>query len=99
MKYTLRPLSEANWTLVKSKIEGDGQSPVVESEEASIQDVTHPANHGGGVVVNANREVRVKLYIGQVSAISYGILSAGLTDFPHTTRSLWGGSGSSRRSI
>lgn len=69
MKYELRPLSDANWTLVKSKIEGDGQSPVVESEEASIQDIARTVNNGDGIVLDANREVRVKLYIGQVSVI------------------------------
>jgi hypothetical protein len=62
-------LTGDNWTLVKSKIEGDGQSPIIESEESSIQDVTRTTSYGNGVMLNANREVRVKLYVGQVSRV------------------------------
>lgn len=53
--------------MVKSEIAGDGESPVVESEEASIHDSTHSLDSRNGVVVDADREMRIKLYIGQVS--------------------------------
>ena len=36
------------------------------SESTSISDVTRALKDDNGVVLDANREVRVKLYIGQV---------------------------------
>ncbi|EKM56934.1 uncharacterized protein PHACADRAFT_93074 [Phanerochaete carnosa HHB-10118-sp] len=64
--YVLRPLSDDSWTLVKSGLEGDEQSPTVESEQDSIQDATRSLEDTSGIVLDAHREVRVKLYIGQV---------------------------------
>ena len=63
----LRPLSGDGWALVKSKIEGVGESPSIESEEASIHESTHSLSSKDGVVLDAKREVRIKLYMGQVS--------------------------------
>ena len=42
-------------------------NPSVDSEETSIHDATGILPTTDGVVLNADREVRVKLYIGQVS--------------------------------
>lgn len=73
--HTLRPLSGDRWAAIKSRIQ-DGTvsagaaSPAVESEEASIHDATGVLPTADGVVLNADREVRVKLYIGQVRQAS-----------------------------
>ncbi|KAI0076508.1 phosphatases II, partial [Panus rudis PR-1116 ss-1] len=70
--HVLRPLTSERWDSIRHDIEEDtNQSastsidgPV--SEENSIYDVTHALTPHNGVVLNAHREVRAKLYMGQV---------------------------------
>lgn len=38
----------------------------MDSEEASINDTTRTPDATNGIVLNADREVRVKLYMGRV---------------------------------
>lgn len=72
--YTLQPLNDEKWGNLQKIINdaddaaGDG---VVASETASINDVAVQTlkEELGGVLVDASREVRAKLYIGQVSAM------------------------------
>ncbi|KAF7797038.1 hypothetical protein EIP86_008230 [Pleurotus ostreatoroseus] len=74
--HVLRPLSDERWTAVRRTMgEGEGDKatlppsePSVDAEDASINDITNlrvgDAPHG--VVLDAHREVRVKLYTGRV---------------------------------
>ncbi len=64
-----------------SKTQGDnatanGTRPkdnsIAEGEDASLYDVTQTLKADGGVVLDAHREVRAKLYLGQVSAVAGG---------------------------
>ncbi len=70
--HVLRPLTGDRWNRVRNKIKDveEVKSPVVESEEASINDLTHTLDTPDGVVLDANREIRAKLYMGQVRAQS-----------------------------
>jgi hypothetical protein len=78
--HTLQPLSDASWVKIKKQIKEDKDAktepdaapvpgsypdtdPETEVETASAQSANNAAE---GVVVEAHREVRVKLYIGQV---------------------------------
>ena len=68
----LRPLTGDKWQRIREKIEAEGKLPsegavTVESEEASIYSATQALRSDGGVVLDAHRELRVKLYLGQVS--------------------------------
>ncbi|KAJ7484720.1 phosphatases II [Mycena latifolia] len=70
--YTLRPLSESGWVHIRDALK-EGGVPATEdlevdvpaSEVNSMYDVTQSAKERG-VVLDAGREVRVKLYMGQV---------------------------------
>ncbi|KAI0646393.1 phosphatases II [Trametes meyenii] len=68
----LRPLTGDKWLSIREKIEVEGKAPAadidanVESEDTSIYDATQALKGDGGVVVDAHRELRVKLYLGQV---------------------------------
>lgn len=68
--YTLRPLSDAKWARVREKVEQAAPKVPVEStvksETTSIADATQTVNADNGVIVDAARELRVKLYMGQV---------------------------------
>jgi phosphatidylinositol-3,4,5-trisphosphate 3-phosphatase/dual-specificity protein phosphatase PTEN len=69
--YVMGPLTDEKWGEIKEVIaqEGNGlESPEVKSETASVNDVvTRMFSDGAeGIIVDANRELRVKLYIGQV---------------------------------
>ncbi|TCD68747.1 Telomerase protein component 1 [Steccherinum ochraceum] len=70
--HLLRPLTGENWELLRNDIETtDGNTKVpakdgIASEEASLYDATRKLQNDSGVVVDANREVRAKLYMGQV---------------------------------
>ena len=81
MTYTLRPLSGGSWdslraALEEDKSEQDATGPAIEAEETSIHDVTRRLESANGAVLNANRETRVKLYVGQVSyAAKYFLFS------------------------
>ncbi|KAH7926238.1 hypothetical protein BV22DRAFT_1009461 [Leucogyrophana mollusca] len=66
--YTLRPLSEDKWVKIRDElppaIEHADENPVP-SEANSMYDMTL-AGHEHGIVLDAHREVRIKLYMGQV---------------------------------
>ncbi|KAI0372044.1 phosphatases II [Pilatotrama ljubarskyi] len=67
----LRPLTGDKWLSIREKIEAEEKAPSgdaanVESEDASIYDTTQTLKGDGGVVLDAHRELRVKLYLGQV---------------------------------
>lgn len=71
-KYTvhkLAPLSDTKWNYIKTEI---GKEPLakdpdgVKSEAGSVDDVTTTLHSENGVVVDAFREMRGKLYMGQV---------------------------------
>ncbi|RDX54610.1 phosphatases II [Lentinus brumalis] len=77
----LRPLTGDKWDSIREDIEADGKTQgdnttasgtrpkdnsIAEGEEASLYDVTQTLKADGGVVLDAHREVRAKLYFGQV---------------------------------
>ncbi|KAL7284123.1 hypothetical protein ACG7TL_001404 [Trametes sanguinea] len=67
----LRPLTGDKWLSIREKIEAEEKvHPVgansVESEATSLYDPTQALKVDGGVVLDAHRELRVKLYLGQV---------------------------------
>ncbi|KAH9852533.1 phosphatases II [Lenzites betulinus] len=67
----LWPLTGDKWQRIRDNIEAEekaapGSAPKVESEDASIYDATQTLKGDGGVVLDAHRELRVKLYLGQV---------------------------------
>ncbi|KAI0360584.1 phosphatases II [Trametes cingulata] len=67
----LRPLTGDKWLSIREKIEAEEKTPSgsaanVESEDASLYDATQTLKGDGGVVLDAHRELRVKLYLGQV---------------------------------
>jgi hypothetical protein len=58
-----------NWVEIQSEIQKDSSMPRVEnapSEANSMYDVTQTVKTESGIVLDAGREVRVKLYQGQV---------------------------------
>jgi phosphatidylinositol-3,4,5-trisphosphate 3-phosphatase/dual-specificity protein phosphatase PTEN len=67
---TLRPLSDAKWARVREKVEQAAPKVpaenAVESETTSIMETTQTVNADNGIIVDAGRELRVKLYMGQV---------------------------------
>ena len=69
MSYTLKPLSRAHWDTLKEEIEKeeDTEEPqdMPGSETNSIAEDTR-GGKGKGIVLDASREVRLKLYTGQV---------------------------------
>ncbi|KAI0694209.1 phosphatases II [Cytidiella melzeri] len=67
--YTMQPLSTANWDMVHTHTDianDEAKQNAVDTDEASIHDVTNKVDPEAGVILDANREVRVKLYMGQV---------------------------------
>lgn len=80
MTRVLRPLTDDKWGKLREKIrEQDVQDQnatprtnaarqdQVSSEATSINDITQALKDDHGVLLDANREVRIKLYIGQVT--------------------------------
>ncbi|KAJ6499724.1 phosphatases II [Mycena vitilis] len=71
LTYTLHPLSENSWVNIRDSLaesEGGPNTDEVDlpaSETTSMNDVT-PSAKEHGVVLDAGREVRVKVYMGQV---------------------------------
>ncbi|EMD31886.1 hypothetical protein CERSUDRAFT_119176 [Gelatoporia subvermispora B] len=68
---SLGPLTDDNWGTIRENIDSNTyqQAPTangVDSEETSINDTTQALKPDGGVILNANREVRAKLYMGVV---------------------------------
>jgi phosphatidylinositol-3,4,5-trisphosphate 3-phosphatase/dual-specificity protein phosphatase PTEN len=75
--YVMRPMTDEKWGEIKEVIAGEdkGLKPAeVKSEAASVNDVVTETfgNGEGGIIVDANRELRAKLYIGQVGAFMHG---------------------------
>ncbi|KAI0746880.1 phosphatases II [Daedaleopsis nitida] len=70
----LRPLTGDKWKDIREKIEadektqgqGNSQTGIAEAEDPSLYDVTQTLKTDGGVVLDAHREVRIKIYLGQV---------------------------------
>ncbi|KAI0711173.1 phosphatases II [Cerioporus squamosus] len=72
----LRPLTGNKWDSIRENIEAGGKTQndhtgskagdIAEGEDTSLYDVTQTLKTDGGVVLDAHREVRVKLYFGQV---------------------------------
>jgi len=78
MTYSLRPLSDTKWKNIQEDLKkaslGDSddvisregiQYDIPASENNSMYDIMHSAKEKG-VVLDAAREVRIKLYMGQV---------------------------------
>ncbi|KAJ6571746.1 phosphatases II [Mycena capillaripes] len=71
LTYTLHPLSESGWVNIRNALQETEGVPDVDevdvpaSEANSMYDVTQSAKERG-VVLDAGREVRVKVYMGQV---------------------------------
>ena len=69
--YVMKPLTDEKWVKIKEVIAEDGDevgNQEVRSETTSVNEVsTKVLQDGEGVIVDANRELRAKLYTGQVS--------------------------------
>ncbi len=52
---------------MQSSASSRSQTGLEEGEDTSLYDVTLPLRTDGAVVLDAHREVRIKLYLGQVS--------------------------------
>ncbi|KAG6853409.1 hypothetical protein C0991_004640 [Blastosporella zonata] len=68
--YTLSPLSNQNWDTLRHKLETEDKPNPEDvngpaSETSSLYDIAQSAKERG-VVLDAGREVRIKLYMGQV---------------------------------
>jgi len=69
--YVMEPLTDEKWGEIKEVIAGQEKElepPGVKSETASVNDVATKvlSDEVGGIIVDANRELRAKLYTGQV---------------------------------
>ena len=66
----MKPLSNTGWNDLKeemrAKNDGESEPPATTSDSDSMCDVTQGAKEQG-VVLEAAREVRLKIYMGQVS--------------------------------
>ena len=71
----MRPLTDAKWARIRNEVQQVGPElpaeALVPSEANSIAEVTQTLHTEGGIVVDAGREVRVKLYIGQVRQMKH----------------------------
>lgn len=70
--YVTRPLTDEKWVKIREAIAGNDaelENQEVKSETTSVNEVaTKVLSEGaGGIIVDANRELRAKLYDGQVS--------------------------------
>ncbi|EGO03571.1 hypothetical protein SERLA73DRAFT_83635 [Serpula lacrymans var. lacrymans S7.3] len=67
--YILQPLSRASWVKIRNEIPREQPNGLVDnsvpSEANSMYDATQ-VSHEDGIILEANREVRIKLYMGQV---------------------------------
>lgn len=96
--YVMKPLADEEWVKIKEIIVEDGEqleNQEVKSETTSVNEtVTKVFKGGEGIIVDANRELRAKLYNGQVCPIPLSLdleLNSG--------RFSWAGFGSSLPSI
>ena len=95
--HVMEPLTDEQWGEIKEVIAGEEKgldSPGIKSETASVNDVATKvlSDAVGGVIVDANRELRAKLYTGQVGPFIPWFAS--LTQALDPDRSSWAGSGS-----
>ena len=90
--YVMEPLTDEKWGEIKEVIAGGDKG--VDSETASVNDVaTKVLRDGvGGIIVDANRELRAKLYTGQVGSFVLGFMY--IAQALDSDRFSWGGSGS-----
>ncbi|KAH7907571.1 hypothetical protein BJ138DRAFT_1137484 [Hygrophoropsis aurantiaca] len=67
--YALRPLSQDKWVKIRDTLPtitpDDVEENPVPSEVNSMYDMT-TVDHDNGIILDAHREVRIKLYMGQV---------------------------------
>jgi len=73
--YVMEPLTDEKWGQIKEVIAGEYRGlehPEVKSETASVNDVATKVFSDGveGIIVDANRELRAKLYTGQVGSFT-----------------------------
>jgi phosphatidylinositol-3,4,5-trisphosphate 3-phosphatase/dual-specificity protein phosphatase PTEN len=73
--HVVKPLTDEKWGEIKEAITQEGKRleyPEVKSETASVNDVATKVFSGGveGIIVDGNRELRAKLYTGQVYVFS-----------------------------
>jgi len=71
--YVMEPLTDEKWGAIKEGISGEDERfeyPEVKSETTSVNDVTTKVFSDGatGIIADANRELRAKLYTGQVGS-------------------------------
>lgn len=75
--YVMKPLTDEKWVKIKEATIGDGEeleNQEVKSETTSVDEVaTKVFMDGQGIIVDANRELRAKLYTGQVSPFFFTI--------------------------
>lgn len=83
MTHTLRPLSDRKWQTIEEEIRKDaknekGQGGLlpekdVQSTASSVMDLAQPIEDDSdeGIVLDAEREVRAKIYMGQASLYYY----------------------------
>jgi len=95
--YAMEPLTDEKWVEIKEGIVGEEEgleSAGIKSETASVNDVATKvfSDEVGGIIVDANRELRAKLYTGQVSFPVPQLVS--LTQALDSGRSSWAGFGS-----
>ena len=99
--YVTKPLTDEKWVKTMEIIARDGRGPEnqeVKSETTSVNEVTTKVFSEGveGIIVDANRELRAKLYIGQVSP--FVLQFTALAEALDADRFLWAGFGSSLHS-
>ena len=96
--YVMEPLTDEKWGEIKEVIAGEDSTrlepPGIASETASVNDVATKvlSEVMGGIIVDANRELRVKLYTGQVGPFMPWFMP--LAQALGSDRFSWGGSGS-----
>ena len=69
--YVMKPLTDEKWVKIKGVIAGDNEelkNQEIKSETTSVNEVaTKVFKDEAGIIVDANRELRAKVYTGQVS--------------------------------
>jgi len=99
--YVMEPLTDEKWGVIKDVIAGEDErleTPEVRSETTSVNDVSTKVFSGevGGIIADANRELRAKFYTGQVG--SFAPLFTPPAQALGFRRFSWAGSGSSLHS-
>jgi len=84
--YVMEPLTDEKWVEIKEVIVGEEKGlepPDIKSETASVNDVATKvlSDTVGGIIFDANRELRAKLYTGQVGPFMPWFASHSSTGF------------------